>query len=284
MRAVQTEVENDFVKSGRFIWMQGMLDLGYRYKAVTAVMSVGKFDRQGKGSWTPYSERYYLIYQISDANLIRIGRILPSFGLNIPEHISPTRGGTQGNGLGFGIGQERDAEEWNYIGENWNAALGYAKGPRDQLSPLEESVYAQLQRSFFEHYKIGVSAWSGHSPTSTRQIFAAHGLLGFTPKFYLVSEVDWQFLQPNLVKDQVGIFGYHKLGYEFHKGMHAFLLLDHMQPDLDNNKTYIRHWGPGLAFFPRPHFELSATWTREQVNAASNHEGDYAWLLMHYYL
>lgn len=284
VRAVQTKVENKFTKSGRFIWMQAMLDLGYRYKDITGVISIGKFDPQGKGDWSPYSERYYLMYQITDTHLVRVGRFNPSYGLNIPEHISPTRGGTQGNGLGFGIGQERDSGEWHYINENWNFALGYAAGPKDHITPVEESVYGQIQRAFKEHYKVGMSAWSGHGPDSNRQMFAVHGLLGFTSQFYLLTEIGEQFLHPNVGSATTGIFGYHKLGYEFYKGMHAFALFDHMQPNMDDSSTYIHHWGGGVTFYPRPHFEISGVWTRELVRAASSDEGDYAWVLMHYYL
>lgn len=284
IRAAQTHVENQFVKAGRYIWMQAMLDLGYRYKSWTAVMSIGKFDRRGLGEWKADSPRYYLMKQFNDENLVRVGRFIPAFGLNIPEHISPTRGGTQGNGLGFGIHQERDAAEWHYIGENWNFAAGYSKGPRDGRSPLEEAVHAQIQRAFAEHHKVGISLWSGHGPTDKRQIVGVHGLFGFSPHLYLLTETDWQFLQQQTRKDQTGIFGYHKLGYEFHKGMHAFAVVDHLQANLKDSKNFTRHWGGGFQFFPRPHFEITATWTRQLIKSLSTKEGDYAWILLHYYL
>jgi hypothetical protein len=286
VRAVQTRYENDFVKVGRFIWMQAMLDVGYRLGSWTGVMSIGKFDNKGEGTWSPYSERFYLMKQLDDANLIRVGRFIPAFGLNLPDHISSTRGGPRRNGLGFGISQERDAAEWHYIGENWNTALGFSEGPRDNITPFEQSIYGQVQRAFLEHYKVGMSLWSGHGKDSQRQIAAVHGLFGFTPHFYLVSELDAQILHNNgdSGPNQLGLFGDHKLGWEFYKGMHVFALLDHLKADSRFENQFSRRIGGGLQFFPRPHFEILGAWTKELVKSDSNKEGDYAWLLLHYYI
>jgi hypothetical protein len=284
VRAVQVHSENSLAKINRFIWMQAMADFAYRYDTWTAEISVGKYDQNRRGEWVANAERYYLMKQFGEANLIRVGRVIPAFGLNVPEHIAPTRGGPRGNGLGFGIAQERDVAEWHYIGETWNAAVGYSKGPRDDVSPLEEAFYGQIQRAFAEHYKIGLSAWSGKRETDKRRILGVHGALGFTKQFYMLTETDVQFDQPNAGDSTTGIYGYHKVGYEFHKGIHVFMHMDHMQPNLKQPSTFSSRWGPGMAFFPRPHFELNAVWARELVKSTSDHEGDYAWLLLHYYL
>lgn len=284
LRAAQTHTESKAAKSGRFIWMQAMLDFGVHYESWTAVFSVGQFDRQGKGDWDADSQRFYLMKQINDENMVRAGRYMPSFGINIPEHISPTRGGPNGNGLGFGFGQERDGVEWHYIGENWNAALGYAKGPQDGLSTVEHSVYGQVQRAFLEKYKLGASLWSGRLAAGRRQIMAVHGLLGFTQRLYALTETDIQLVQPDSGAEKTGIYGYHKLGYEFYKGLHVFGTFDHLQPNLKAPKQYIHHWGVGVQLFPRPHFEIAGAWTRELAKSVSDTEGDYAWLLLHYYL
>jgi hypothetical protein len=152
------------------------------------------------------------------------------------------------------------------------------------MSPLENAVYGQIQRAFLEHYKIGMSVWSGRREVDKRQIVGVHGLFGFTPHLYLLTETDMQFLQPDAGPDQTGVFGYHKFGYEFHKGMHVFAVFDHLQANLKDSTGYTRHWGGGLQFFPRPHFEISGVWTRELVRSVSPAEGDYAYLLFHYYL
>ena len=289
VRAVQTRLDNVYVRSGHFYWMQAMLDLAYQTGTWTGMISIGKFSLSGDNSWRPDSERFYIMKGLTDTMSVRAGRFVPSFGLNIPDHISPTRGGAQpGTGLGFGISQERDTVEFDYIGENWNAAAGYAEGPRDNISALEQSGFFQLQRAFREHYKIGISAWHGKRKNDTRQIFGLHGMFGFTSHFYLLSEIDAQFLHPNASvgagSDHVGYFGYHKLGYEFHKGMHAFALLMHSQADARDDKQFSRRWGGGLQFFPRPHFEISGVWTKDLLQAPSRLESDYAWLLLHYYI
>ncbi len=278
IRAVQTYSNDENQRSGRFIWMQAMVDIAYRIQKWTAEISVGQFAYDGSGTWKPNAQQFYLLRQLNDENIIRVGRVLPQFGLNIPDHISPTR-----QTLGFGFGEERDLVEWNYIGENWNAAIGVADGPK-ALIPAEQSVYAQVQRAFKEHYKVGVSVWDGRSQHYKREIFAAHGMFGFTPHFYLLAEEDVQMKHPDGADSQTGFFGYYKLGYEIYKGMHALALFDHSQGDETNGKTLTRHWGAGFEFYPRPHFEISGAWTRLLMRSSSDQEGDYAYIVFHYYL
>jgi hypothetical protein len=277
IRAVQVHKENEFARTGRFIWMQAMLDLAYRYKAATAAISIGKFDH--KNVWSPQAERFFALFQPNDTSMIRVGRVVPAYGLNIAEHISPTR-----DMLGFGLASERDLAEYHYIGETWNAAIGYSKGPRDGISNEERAVYAQVARALNEKHKVGLSLWQGESETTRRKLAGLYAAIGFTEHFYFMTELDLQWLTPDGGAEINGLYGYHKLGYEFKKGMHAFALVDHAQNDLSKEKSLIRHWGGGVAFYPRPHFEISGTWTREQKKSISDQEGDYAWLLFHYYL
>ena len=278
IRSVQTYVNDDKATAGRFIWMQAMVDVAYRIQKWTAEISVGQFSFDGKSKWQPYAQRAYLMRQINDENSVRVGRAIPQFGLNIPDHISPTR-----QALGFGFGEERNLAEWNYIGENWNAVVGASEGP-EKLIAQEQSVYLQVQRAFAEHYKVGLSGWAGRSQHYTRQLVAAHGMFGFTPHFYLLAEEDVQMKQTDGANAQQGYFGYYKLGYEFYKGMHILALFDHSQSDESNTKTFTRHWGPGFAFYPRPHFEISGAWTRQLMKSASDKESDYAYITLHYYL
>jgi hypothetical protein len=257
-----------------------MLDLAYRYKAVTAAISIGKFDREHEGVWHSDAERFYVLYQPNDTSVFRVGRVLPAYGLNIADHVSPTR-----SPLGFGIASERDSIEYHFIGETWNAAIGTAQGPKDSVTLQEErSVYGQVSRALSEKHKIGFSVWNGESDLFQRRMAGVFAALGFTPHFYLVSEVDSQWLTPSGGSETPGVFGYHKLGYEFKKGMHIFATADHAKSNLNDDKTFVRHWGGGLQFFPRPHFEISGVWTRELKKSISEQEGDYAWLLLHYYL
>jgi hypothetical protein len=274
---VQVHTENEFEKRGRFIRMQANLDLGYRYRALTAVASIGKFERDE--SWHPWARSFYGLYQISDEISVRAGRYLPAFGLAIADHISPTRGA-----LGFGISSERDSAEWHYIGEFWNGALGAAVGPREGGAETERSVYAQVQRAIGESVKVGTSVWHGEADTFNRQILGVHAAIGFSKKLYLLTELDGQRFKPTNADSRHGLFSYAKLGYEALKGFHIFGLFDHARADTNNEKTLIRHWGGGLQWFPRPHFEFSGTWTRELKRAISDEEGDYAWLLLHYYI
>ena len=143
----------------------------------------------------------------------------------------------------------------------------------------------QVQYSFFDHYKLGLNYWQGSQATKKRNILGVHGIFGFTEKFYLLSEIDQQAETViNTGVETKSLITYFKLGYEFLKGFHVIFLTDSKQSDILDNKTMLWHYGPGISFFPRPHLELNAVWTKEKNRALSENEGDYAWVLFHYYL
>jgi hypothetical protein len=281
LRAVQFLNESNLAKEERSVWMQGLIEGAVRMRALTADMTIGRFDT--KNTWTADSMRFYLLYQFNDNHSLRVGRFLPAFGLNIPEHISPTRGA-----LGLGFNSERDAAEWTFLNENWNLAVGASKNPQDpeksETIENEEAVNAQVQRNLSETIKIGGSLWMGRGEKLKRQMLALHCAIGINKYTYLLAEIDSQFLQPDDQDSRFGYFGHYRLGYDLFKGFQAFAWIDHSQSNDKKSNTYSRHWGPGFAFFPRPHFEISGAWLRELNRAISNKEGDYAWLQLHYYL
>ncbi len=280
LRGVQTHRETRRVKEGKYILMQGQVELGATAGPVTAVAAFGKPDRENhlKGEIT----RYYLQGNLTDQVQVKAGRFLPSFGINLPQHIVSTR-----QPLGFGYDSERNAAELHFSGEQWHLAFGGSESRQQSALRSEElAVNAQVERFFDDKYRVGVSLWRGKSDTHRRLVASLHGILGFTERFYLLSEGAVQLkqsLNPGGA-EETGIYHFGRLGYELFKGFHVLALEDFAETNRSNPSSFTISYGGGLLWYPRPHFELELTYSQRKALQVSREFEDYAFLMFHYYL
>lgn len=273
LRAVQVHKENAATKTGRFIKMQADLSVGIVREQWTLVGVFGSIEGE---SWAPTGTSYYGSYKPRDELSLRAGRFTPQYGLYIMDHIVFAR-----SFLGFGLGSTRDTAEVQWSGEQWTSNLSFSK---QFNNPDPESSYAtQVQYFFADHHKIAINYWRGHTMGFDRDIYGSWMVLGFSPKIFFVNENDWQtkFTSLNTTRSFVT---YNKLGYTLMKGLDALILGEYQKSDLSDVSTEINRYGLGFQFYPRPHFELSGAWTKQNSLALSGQEADYAWLIFHYYL
>jgi hypothetical protein len=273
LRAVQFHNKTSQSTENKFIRMQTGIETALKYQKVKFVSFFGKQEAGNtvKGEFL----RFFLQYQAMEELTVRAGRFIPNFGVNIAEHILATR-----RGLGFDEGSERDQVEAMWSGEKWNSSLSYSKQVKsDEIPQTEKAANVQVNYSFFDSYKIGGDLWFGDLEGQSRHIIGAHALLGFTKKFYYLTEFD---LQKGFDKKD-GLFHFSKLGYEFIKGVHAVILEDYQKSDLSDGLTLANSYGGGLEWYPRPHFEFEGIWSKKRVAAQSSEYADYAYLMMHYY-
>ena len=273
LRAIQLHSENSQTIRNSFIRMQTSIETAFKYDKFKFVSSFGKqgVDNMVTGEFT----RFYLQYQALEEITLRAGRFIPNFGINIAEHTMATR-----QGLGFGEGTERDQVEAMWSGEKWNISATAAKQVKtDTLSNVEKSVTTQVNYTFFDSYRVGGDLWIGKLNGDRREIFGTHALLGFTTKFYYLTEFDWQ----KGFDKKTGLFHFSKLGYELTKGLHAIILEDYKKSDLNNDKSLANSHGIGMEWYPRPHFEFEGLYSKKRVAIQSTEYTDYAYLMMHYY-
>ena len=126
----------------------------------------------------------------------------------------------------------------------------------------------------------------GDNNNAVRHVAGPFGILGFTPHLFLLTETDFQQSTTKglLGITQTGAVSYQRLSYEIIQGVLVFLTFEYSQLDFQNSQTISRSFGPGFQFFPHPHFELEATWQKQQAVAASSNYTDLAWILFHVYL
>ncbi len=111
-----------------------------------------------------------------------------------------------------------------------------------------------------------------------RSVAGPYVILGFTPHFFYMGELDFQN------QNKWGIFDYQRLTYEVVQGLQLFISQELARPDLNGFNTKIARYGIGLQFFPRPHYELDLRWNWEEDAYDESHFHSLAWLLLHLYL
>ena len=104
-----------------------------------------------------------------------------------------------------------------------------------------------------------------------------------TKEIYLDSEI---FFQQKKLKaatsSQSGYATFHRLGYEFIKGLTLFGQFDESYLDTSDQTTRYQSYGPGIQWLPYPHLEVMSYLGREK--AFGQEATDYWWLMFNIYL
>ena len=189
-------------------------------------------------------------------------------------------------GLRWDQGQETYNFELNYLKENFEIFLTGLFGRPDQNKENADKGFAiSPSHALTDKIKVGVNFLKGDSKQYERTLYGFHLLAAYNESLYFLTEADWQKigLSPDFSQETKGFFNYNKLGYEITQGVHLNFTFEYGQSDLERSASIIRTYGPGFQFFPRPHYELSGTWSKQQIVAASSDYSDFAYLIAHYY-
>jgi hypothetical protein len=279
IRGVQVHKEDKIVRQGRYIPMQADFSIALQKQDFTFVGHIGEIEEEDH-SWQPEITKYYLMYRPIEEVTIRAGKFVPQYGLYIPDHVLFVR-----SFLGLGLESDRNNIEAQYNGENWVTSVTHSQRIEieDQTTgQIENANTAQAQFYFFDSSKIALNLWDAKSDDGQkRTISGLWGVLAMGKDVYWMTEWDQQNILRSTGELKSNVH-YNKLAYSPTKGLDIFLHEEALQSDIRDGKTLIQRRGLGVQFFPRPHFDISAVWTKQITQAPS--EADYAWLLLHYYL
>lgn len=272
-RALQLHTNSKQMMMGRTIRMQTGVEAAIK---VFNAKLVSFFGKQEEGNMVRgESVRHYLLVQPLDELTVRIGRFMPNFGLNVPEHHLPTR-----KSIGFDQGTERDQIELMWSGEKVNLSSSYSQSQKTKIKKSQEkSLSAQINYNFLDSYRLGLSLWHGRENQKSRSLIGVNGVLGFTEHFYYLTEFDWQrgFDEKN------GLFHFSKLGFEIVKGFHLLAIEEYRKSDIKSERTLVNSFGLGASWYPRPHFDFEFIWNKKRTASQSSDYTDYAFLMSHYY-
>ena len=279
LRSVQTYLDTKTSSQAKYIPMQEDIEVALQAKKVTLDLEFGKIEDPTNRRFG--SRRYFAMYNVTDELTARVGRFYPQFGLAIPDHYAINR-----KNLGFDEGYERNNAEVAWNGETYSAFATVSQTPGEFAPSQRETSYAgQANRNLGDSSKVGASVWYGTSDPANRWMLAVHGMIGFSKKLYLLSEFDHQWMRDNTANAETrGFFAFNRLGFEVYKGIQVFLQAEYGQSNLSSGASASDAYGPGIQWFPRPHFELMSVYRKIRTSrAASSEFDDYGFLLLHYY-
>jgi hypothetical protein len=284
VRGVQTRREDANSIVGRAIPMQMDFDVALKRGDTTTVLSVGRQEvRSGQVSGGRlFSRRHYIIQQIDDEITWRIGKFSFSFGLGDPNHTSYVR-----KDLSFAYDSESYNLEYSYLSENLGAYFTAfdAQLTRDSyMLLLDRGAIITVIYPFWDRSRLGLSFYDGESDLNKRRIIGPWYVLSFTERLFWTGELDYQHKTPK--SGAVQEFGWvttQKLNYQLLRGFISYLSYDKKHLSQSNPSSEQYAYGLGIQFFPRPHWEVQASWMTEYV-PATQIRSDIGWLLVHCYL
>lgn len=280
--AVQTYSDTPTLRQGKFILMQLDAEAAAMLGRWTAVAAAGKESPQARDFQGFISRRHYLMYRASDEITVRGGRFFKAFGINTPDHVIVTK-----RGLGWDEGTETYNLEgaWNddKVGVFATAVFGRS---RTTSQNFEKGISLTGNYFFGNRFQAGGSYFYGYNSVQQRHVAGPYAILGITPELVLMTEIDFQHLEPKTTGSSVtdGMVSYARLSYELFKGFHPYLTHEYSKLNFDNPRVEAQYLGAGLQWFPRPHFEFRFLWQKQKAQAVSPDFTDFAWLLLHYYL
>jgi hypothetical protein len=277
-RSVYVYRDTPAFRDGRSIFMQADLQAAATYQKWTAYLSLGYQDPKSAVDLGDHliSRDHYLIFRPTDEINVRAGKFMPAFGIRSPDHILITRRTLRIDDENM----ESYNVEGSYISDTYSVYGTIITGRPDDLSQKRERGASLVaSRAFAEKYKAGFSYYTGSFDTERRQVLGPFGMLGFTPHLYLLSEADLQ-----LLPGSSGFAMSNRLAYEVIQGLHVYGQQEFGRLDFGRPKTRVISYAIGTQFFPRPHFELNLSWSKQQNLSAFEDFTDYAYVLFHFYL
>lgn len=277
LRYIQSHHENASMRRRKSFLMQADAEVGAKWKNLLLLATFGQ-------EKTTNSDRYRFrkaaaVASINESATLKVGRAQPNLGLMVSEHFLSSRSDSGLHPLEY-----KDIAEVQANFENFGIVAGAEQSPYEKRKETAAERGYYLQGEYIvDTFKFGLHYWNRRSDTFTRERYGAHALLGISPKWAVLT--DWQFQQQLLAGRQRewGVFASGKITYEPFKGLWLSAWGDYSQRNLEDNDTSRQRFGPGFQFFPRPHLEIQALWLKEN-NKSTGAWGDYAMLLLHYYL
>ena len=279
VRTLSTYTQNPMFTEKRFFLMQADLEAAYKIGKFTFDLEAGYIDSDDFQSL-----RHFILFQVDDQSAFRFGKFKNNYGINTDEHQLTIK-----SNLGFGPETETYNLEYSWLSENtslfFTGLFGAPEGESHKrglaigrIGMVDHGVSARVAQSIGIS-EIGISSFYGKKAhqdwRSTSGIF---GVIGFTPQFYYMGEIDFQD------QSKWGIFNYQRLTYEWIQGFQTFVSQELAETQFGSSRGRVLRYGVGLQFYPRPHYEISIRGNLEENPYGESTFSSNGWLLLHYYL
>ena len=214
--------------------------------------------------------RAYGLYRLPvKGMLLRAGRFIPNYGINLPNHTALIR-----DALGFGQGTEVEGVELGYITGIGEAYLHGFKGA------LREGFATRLGWFITPTYHVGINGlWERIAEDTYRTVGGLFAFLAPTSTFWILSEADWETSY-----DAYGYYskgrgiGLLSFGHDLAPGWQVGL---GFQGTVNDRFDTVSKAGVSLAWIPRPHMEVSWDYGLQKEG---NKVGTSSLIILHYWL
>ncbi|NDE16239.1 hypothetical protein EBZ80_15035 [bacterium] len=254
VRHINYQRSLDGMKTSRRFIMQAEGEIAVRFgKRLWLDFSRGSYNKFEQ------TQRAYALFNIDDNFYVRAGKFFAPHGIYEPDHTTITR-----RQLGFDQGMETVNAESGFISESGEvivaAILGNPKTGDQSIDPRSDDKGLVIRAAKYLGGKsqAGVSTVSTNGDYFTRAIAGAFVMTGIGDDFWHLGEVDYEKKQ---AKDHGGtgsaLLSHQKLGWVPVRGVTFTLDWDALVRLRGNFHSRQWSFGPGIQWFPRPHFEVS---------------------------
>ncbi len=280
-RALQVFQENERVKQGRFIIMQADVDTKWETEPVSFYASIGRTERKIASSTdSVYIPRLWLSGEIAtgpeDKEIFyRVGKFLPIYGVNFPEHAFVSRVATE-----MTPGSERIGAEVVYTPEKFQISLslfGERADFRDRSIERGGVIHAAWVPA--ETFKLGVNLYRSFLATRSLENLGIYGLLGWTKEQFTLVQID----RVQKAAPQSGLALTIKHGWQMWQGHEVFGTLEYWNPNIDVTNPHYEAVGIGLSNRFVSWFDLSSLLKAERDDALGSSVGYAGWVVGHLY-
>lgn len=225
--------------------------------------------------------RAFLRLDLSPAVGIRLGHFVPSYGLNLPDHTTPTRAA-----MGLGEGSETYNAEafWLASRGELEATAVFGSDLEVDLNRREPGAYRTDQATGYSirgalytsgTSQVGLSLMQVSSFDAARTAFGGFGSIGLAERVWFLAEVDQRHDQEADGDAKISTVATAKVGWRVYPGVTFTLQGDTVDTAPDARA--------GVQWMPVPHIEMTAelrrTW-RASYRAPQNS----GLLLVHHWL
>lgn len=216
------------------------------------------------------NRRAYGLYEFGDSGFrLKVGKFIPAYGLNIPNHTAGIR-----DALGLGQGQEKETAELSLIGKYGEAFLGAFQGEAAQGANLRIGWYAT------KNFHLGVNfLWRKEILDQYRFLGGLYSAWGITNHLWLLFECDYEarFDEFGYYEQSQGV-NYLNIGLDVARGVQATITF---QSSLNDKLQTEQRVSTGIGFIPRPHMELTFDYGLAKTG---NKISTFALWMAHYWL
>jgi hypothetical protein len=206
------------------------------------------------------TQRAWILWAPTDNFYTRTGKFFVPFGILRPDHSAISRravGMDQGmETINFEVGWQNERGELVFTG-----IMGDWRTGSETFDPYaKDKGFNMRAASYFGgNSQMGVSLLAVTGEYLDRQASSLFAMTGWSEKYWYLGELIFEKrrLAGTDAPFNSAIVNHHQLGWEFFKGAHMILNAELQTPV--GSALHKNQWtvGPGLQWFPRPHFEFT---------------------------